>query len=99
MQKNFLPPSYIGRDGEANIDNIANTFAELSQRVKGLAKDEVPKAPNPDLFQPGKNPDPTDFHSKPTRPGFPTVELPLISDVWNGNEPINYVRIAYRSTS
>ena len=47
-------------------------------------------------FDPKKSTDPTDFASKATNPNLKTVELPLISDVWNGMEPINYVSLYER---
>ncbi|KAG8525648.1 uncharacterized protein KY384_000408 [Bacidia gigantensis] len=92
IERNFIPPKYIGQNGEANIDIISSALEKLSQRSGVLKSDEVlkPKADPTAKYDPDKVPDPLDFASKATNPDLQTVELPLISDVWNGNEPINY---------
>ncbi|KAL8733468.1 MAG: hypothetical protein Q9166_002094 [cf. Caloplaca sp. 2 TL-2023] len=90
LERNFLPPTYIGKDGEANVDNIASSLNRLTARSNNLAKDEKLKPAPTTKYDPDKVPDPLDFGSKPTNPDLQTIELPLISDVWNGSEPINY---------
>ena len=93
LERNFIRPSYIGKNGEANIENISSSLGNISKRNYRLAADKVLKtkaAPTAN-FDPEKAPDPLDFSSKATNPNIQTVELPLISDVWNGSEPINYV--------
>ncbi|KAL8786296.1 MAG: hypothetical protein Q9213_002891, partial [Squamulea squamosa] len=94
LEKNFKTPKYIGQNGEADVDNISSALEDLSQRSDRLKSDQVlkSKADPTARYDPGKVPDPLDFASKATNPDIQTVELPLISDVWNGNEPINYVR-------
>ena len=91
FEQNWMPPRYIGRDGEADTDNIDYSVEKLNARTGELAKDEKFQTAPTAQFDPDKLADPTDFASKPTNPDLKTVELPLISDVWNGMEPINYV--------
>ena len=91
FEQNFLPPTYIGKDGEANVDTISNTIEEAVARAKGLANDAYAKLGATQKFDPNKSTDPLNYASLPTNPKLQTVELPLISDVWNGTEAINYV--------
>ena len=93
FEQNWMPPRYIGRDGEVNTDNVDYSLDKLNARTGGLAKDEKLQPGPTAKFDPNKPTDPTDFTSKPTNPNLQTVELPMISDVWNGMEPINYVSI------
>lgn len=77
------------------VDNISSTLDGLGVRAGLLAASGVLRPKKPAKFDPNKAPDPLDFRSKPTNPNLQTIELPLISDVWNGAEPINYVSLAF----
>ena len=94
LERNYRSPVYIGRDGQANINNIGLTLDGLKSRAGRLAESVVSKARKPDESK-STDPffDPADFKSLPTNPNLQTIELPLISDVWNGAEPINYVSL------
>lgn len=75
LERNFQPPQYIGRDEEANIDNISSTLDSLDNRASLLAESEVLKLEKSIKFDPNKVPDPLDFASKPTNPSLQTIEL------------------------
>ena len=91
FERDYLQAQYLGKNGEADIDVITGVLDNTNGRTLRLAEDEVIKSGPTAKFDPSKPVDPLDYASKPTNPALKTVELPLISDVWNGSEPINYV--------
>ena len=85
--KQVNPPDHIWEDGSTKLDVVTDTIvSHHACRFRRLVTPAIAGTPS-------GLPDPTDLSMAITNPDLQTAEVPLISDVWNGNEPINYVSL------
>jgi hypothetical protein len=110
--KTFRRPEYIWNSGKCNIDLLSSTIEQQHvHRLAWLARAgsvrmEVP-APTTTSSQPPltvdnavKPQEKSDPNAAPPSPGASrNVVVPLLSLVWNGAEPQNYVRSSSSNNS
>ena len=105
LRKTFTKPKFICHDGICDTDLVANTIQwDIAPRCQSLlhpvekgetAEDSwaaIPKGPPIKLQVIPIAVTPKSSASEPDQVQSLSTVVDLISDVWNGSEPINYVR-------
>ena len=111
LRKTFTKPKFICHDGICDTDLVANTIQwDIAPRCQSLlhpvekgetAEDSwaaIPKGPPIKLQVIPIAVTPKSSASEPDQVQSLSTVVDLISDVWNGSEPINYVRPSFTSS-
>ena len=99
LDKTFIKPAYICQDGKVNIDLVDKTIEQIPARLEQLLEKEVTKVPldttNPaplgEAIEAKKEELKAEVSVPQDAPKLQSAVMPLVSDVWNAVEPLNYV--------
>jgi hypothetical protein len=84
LERQVEKPKFIWKDGQADLDAVAQTLVDQQ-----LPRLEQLRSPVIEKRQPPV--EPIEYPALTENTDLQAAELPLISDVWNSNEPVNYV--------